>query len=76
MDGSIIALPFGMIDVAIRQGKVAPTWQIVRSWIQPPVPAGSPFDGMTVELPLRILTPLFLAELRTVTQPQKRVHGG
>lgn len=69
---SAIALPFGMIEQAIRQGKVAVPWKILRSWIKPPVRiATSPNDAMMLDLPLKIVTPLFMAELKAA-RPQKK----
>jgi predicted regulator of Ras-like GTPase activity (Roadblock/LC7/MglB family) len=71
--GVSLALPFGMIELAIRQGKVALPWRVIRSWIKPPVIGyNSPHDATILELPLKTITPLFLAELKTA-QPQKKV---
>jgi len=68
-----VALPFGFIEQAIRQGKVALSWKVLRSWTKPPafIP-NSPNDSMVLELPLKVLTPIFLAELKAA-KPQKRV---
>jgi predicted regulator of Ras-like GTPase activity (Roadblock/LC7/MglB family) len=71
---SAIALPFGVVEQAIKQGKVALPWKILRSWIKPPVRiASSPNDAMMLELPLKILTPLFLTELKAA-KPQKKIE--
>ena len=55
-----------------KSGKIAFPWKALRSWIKPPVPAApSPYDTTMLELPLKIVTPLFLAELKA-TRAQKR----
>ncbi len=69
---SSIALPFGVAETALKQGKIAVPWKVVRSWIKPPVfIANSPNDAMMLELPLKIITPLFLAEMKAVRQQKK-----
>jgi predicted regulator of Ras-like GTPase activity (Roadblock/LC7/MglB family) len=67
-----VALPFGVIELALKQGKVALPWRIIRSWIKPaPAPSSSPNDAVVLELPLKIVTPLFLAEMRTARTQKK-----
>lgn len=68
-----VALPFGVIELALKQGKVALPWRIIRSWIKPALaPSSSPNDAVVLELPLKIVTPLFLAEMKTA-RAQKKV---
>jgi predicted regulator of Ras-like GTPase activity (Roadblock/LC7/MglB family) len=68
-----VGLPMGVIEGAIKQGKVAFPWKAVRSWIKPPVAESvSPHDATLVELPLKAITPLFLAELKS-TRAQKKI---
>jgi predicted regulator of Ras-like GTPase activity (Roadblock/LC7/MglB family) len=56
------ALPVRFIEPALKQGKIAFTWKVLRSWIRPAtLPTVSAHDGMVLELPLRIVAPLFLA---------------
>ena len=63
----------GVIEGAIKQGKVAFPWKAVRSWIKPPVAESvSAHDAALVDLPLRVITPLFLAELKA-TRAQKKI---
>src|SRR5581483_3974784 len=68
------ALPQGLIEASIKQGRVIFPWKLIRSWIKPPVsPAHvSPHDALLLELPLKVVTPVFLASLRTV-RTQKKV---
>ena len=57
-----VALPVRFVEPALKQGKVIFSWKVVRSWIRPAtLPTVSAHDGMMLELPLRVLAPLFLA---------------
>ncbi len=70
---SSIGLPFGAVEVALKQGKVVFPWKTIRSWIKPHLaPSLSAFDGTALELPLKVVAPLFLAELRSA-KPQGKV---
>lgn len=73
LSGSWIGLPLNAVEGIIKGGKIAFPWKALRSWIKPPVaPAPSPYDTTMLELPLKVVTPLFLAELKA-TRTQKRV---
>lgn len=69
-----VALPQGMIEAAIKQGRVVFPWKLIRSWTKPPVSPlhASPHDAVTLELPLKIVTPAFMASMRTV-RPQRKI---
>lgn len=70
---SLVGLPFGAVEGNIKQGKIAFPWKAVRSWIKPPLPiALSENDTILVEFPLKVVTPLFLAELRS-SRTQKKI---
>lgn len=57
-----VALPAEAVREGLQRGRLAFTWQTLRSWITPPPPAAdSVHDAATVELPLSVITPLFLA---------------
>ena len=52
-----------VLDPALRQGKAAFAWKVLRSWVRPAVqPMVSEHDGMMVELPLHIIAPMFVAK--------------
>ena len=70
-----IALPVRFVESALKQGKVAFTWKVLRSWIRPAtLPTVSAHDGMMLELPLRIIAPLFLARHKQSAQPHQKVQ--
>ena len=58
----------------LRQARIAFSWKTLRSWIRPAVlPAVSAHDGLVLELPLKIVAPLFLARQREAAKPQQKV---
>ena len=58
-----VALPMRVVDPALRQGKVAFPWKLLRSWIRPAIlPTVSAHDGMMLDLPLHVIAPLFIAK--------------
>jgi predicted regulator of Ras-like GTPase activity (Roadblock/LC7/MglB family) len=57
-----LALPMNEIERALKAGKIAFPWKVLRSWIKPsPLPTVSAHDNVTLELPLKAVTPLFMA---------------
>jgi predicted regulator of Ras-like GTPase activity (Roadblock/LC7/MglB family) len=69
-----LALPLSVIDQALRRGRIALSWKTLRSWIKPAVPpAASAQDGAVIELPLRIIAPLFLARQRETNNGRRKV---
>jgi predicted regulator of Ras-like GTPase activity (Roadblock/LC7/MglB family) len=70
--GSWVGLPLTAVEGIIKAGKIAFPWKALRSWIKPPIPAASsPYDTTMLDLPMKVVTPLFLAELKA-TRAQKR----
>jgi predicted regulator of Ras-like GTPase activity (Roadblock/LC7/MglB family) len=57
-----IIVPLELLAPAMKSGKVLFSWAEVASWIQPPLPSPpTPKVGeMSVELPLKIIAPLFM----------------
>ncbi len=69
-----ISLPAESIEQGLRQGRLAFSWKALRSWIKSPMkPAVSPNDSLVLELPLKIVAPLFLARQREHTRKQQKV---
>ena len=59
---SQLGLPVDTIETALKRGRVAFTWKTLRSWIRPATPGTvSAHDAAELELPLKIIAPLFLA---------------
>ena len=58
----------------MKQGKVTFAWQTLRGWINPAPPAViSKYDDATLELPLEVLMPLFVARLKQAPKSQPRI---
>lgn len=53
-----------MLELSLKSGKVAFTWKLIRSWLNPaPIEAPpSAHDGAVLDLPLSIVAPIFLAQ--------------
>jgi predicted regulator of Ras-like GTPase activity (Roadblock/LC7/MglB family) len=56
-----VALPVNLVEPSLKRGRVTFTWRNLRSWIKPMAPAVSVHDGLELELPLKVVAPLFLA---------------
>jgi len=69
-----VALPTEVVGRALKQGRVAFTWKTLRSWIKPtPLPAVSAHDTTVLELPLKIVAPLFLARQNEASKAKRKV---
>jgi predicted regulator of Ras-like GTPase activity (Roadblock/LC7/MglB family) len=55
-----VLLPANLIEPALKRGRVTFTWQNLRSLIKPTPPPASVHDGIELELPLKVIAPLFL----------------
>jgi len=69
-----IGLPYAAVEAGLRKGRLAFSWQQLRSWIRPAVPyQASAHDTVQLELPLRCVAPLFIAQQKAGTQHKQRV---
>jgi predicted regulator of Ras-like GTPase activity (Roadblock/LC7/MglB family) len=69
-----LALPAEEIEDSMKRGRVAFPWKVVRSWIRPaPLPTLSVHDAAVVELPLKVLMPLFLARKKEAAPISSKV---
>lgn len=66
-------VPFEQLEPAMKSGKVVFSWQEVAGWIKPPlpIPPTAKVGEMAVELPLKVVAPLFMGHHRGSIQ--KRV---
>jgi predicted regulator of Ras-like GTPase activity (Roadblock/LC7/MglB family) len=70
-----VALPGDGVERGLRQGRISFPWRKIRSWIKPsPLPTVSAQDDMVLEIPLRIVAPLFLAKQKEASKGQHRVE--
>jgi predicted regulator of Ras-like GTPase activity (Roadblock/LC7/MglB family) len=68
-----VALPVHLIEPMLKRGRVIFSWRHVRSWIKPAPPSVSVHDGVELELPLKILAPLFVAAQKAAAKPQQKL---
>jgi predicted regulator of Ras-like GTPase activity (Roadblock/LC7/MglB family) len=69
-----VGLPTDLVERALKQGRIAFSWKALRGWIRPaPRVAASPNDNAVLELPLKIVAPLFLARQREEGKGQQQV---
>ncbi len=70
-----IALPAQAVEQGLKQGRVAFSWKTLRSWIKPALlPSVSPNDGKILDLPLKVVAPLFLSRQRDTAKAQQAVE--
>jgi predicted regulator of Ras-like GTPase activity (Roadblock/LC7/MglB family) len=71
---SNVGLPSEAVERALKQGRIAFTWKMLRSWVKPsPLPAVSAHDGAILELPLKVVAPLFIARQTEAAKSQQKV---
>jgi len=69
-----IAVPVDTLKEALQRGKVFFTWKALRAWIKPALaPSVSAHDNTSVELPLKVLAPLFVARQKEAIKAQQKV---
>lgn len=69
-----MGLPMAMVDQSLRKGRIVFPWKMLRSWIQPAVPpVGAAYDATPLDLPLRIIAPLYLARQRQAAAAKQKV---
>jgi hypothetical protein len=68
-----VALPADLIGAGLKRGRITMNWRSLRAFIQPMSPAVSVHDNVELELPLKVIAPLFLARQKPAARPQQRV---
>ncbi|MEP6663486.1 MAG: hypothetical protein ABJC04_07455, partial [Verrucomicrobiota bacterium] len=66
-----VALPTERIEPALRAGKISFSWKQIRSWSRPLPGHPSPNEDVMLELPLKIVAPLFLQNHRPAKAQKK-----
>ena len=69
-----VALPANTVEQALKQGRIAFPWKVLRTWIKPAIlPGVSANDAAVLELPLKVVAPLFLARQQEAARHQQKV---
>jgi predicted regulator of Ras-like GTPase activity (Roadblock/LC7/MglB family) len=66
-----VLLPANLIEPALKRGRVAFLWQNLRPLIKPTPPSASIHDSIELELPLKIIAPLFLTRHKAAPRQQQ-----
>jgi predicted regulator of Ras-like GTPase activity (Roadblock/LC7/MglB family) len=71
-----VSLPMNRLETAMKGGRVAFTWGEVIQWLDVPSPSiSTPHRETSVDLPLKVIAPLFMAQRRPAVS-QKNVAVG
>ncbi len=66
-------LPVEQVEAGLKSGKVHFSWNQVRCWMVPPLPQGivSPHGETILELPLKVIAPLYLGRYQKAAERPK-----
>ena len=67
------ALPVSLVEAGLKQGRVTILWKKLRMMIQPKPAPVSVHDNAELELPLKVLAPLFFGGQKVAGQPKHRI---
>jgi hypothetical protein len=70
--GAEVALPIHLVEPALKRGRVIFSWRYMRSWIKSAAVAVSAHDDLELELPLKVLAPLFFTQKNGSGKVQKK----
>jgi hypothetical protein len=73
LSNSRLALPMGALEDGMKRGIVTMFWRDARSSLRPPVTEVSIHDGVALELPLKVIAPLFVAKHAAIARPRANV---
>ena len=68
-----VALPPNLIEPALKRGRIIFSWRYVRGWIKPTPPGVSVHDAVELELPLKVIAPLFFTHPQNGAAHKKKV---
>jgi len=72
LQGATVSLPMSRLEQGLKTGRVVFTWGDLCQWLQPPPPEKPTAHGeVPLELPLKVVAPLFLARRRPWATPKK-----
>jgi predicted regulator of Ras-like GTPase activity (Roadblock/LC7/MglB family) len=68
-----VLLPVHLIEPMLKRGRVIFAWRHIRSWIKSVPAVISVHDGIELELPLKVLAPLFVSAQKAAGKPQQKL---
>jgi predicted regulator of Ras-like GTPase activity (Roadblock/LC7/MglB family) len=75
LNDSSVALPMSKVESALKTGKIIFAWQEIGSWLKPAAYSSTVNPDAALELPLKVVAPLFISQHRPIS-PQKKVDLG
>jgi predicted regulator of Ras-like GTPase activity (Roadblock/LC7/MglB family) len=70
---SQIEVPLNLLEPGLKRGRITFTWKNLRAFIRPAAPALPANENLEVELPLKVITPLFFARQKTAAKSQPKL---
>ena len=68
-------MPATLVGESLKRGRVAFTWKVICSWIRPAVKVpASAHDALTLDLPLKVVAPLFIQHQKEAARPHEKVR--
>ena len=71
LNGAQVSLPVNLVEPALKRGRAIFAWRDLRSWIKSAAVATSVHDGIELELPLKVLAPLFFSRQKNGAAQKK-----
>jgi predicted regulator of Ras-like GTPase activity (Roadblock/LC7/MglB family) len=69
-----VGLPASAIEQALKQGRICFSWKTLRAWVKPtPSGGASSQDSVVLDLPLKVVAPLFLERQREAAKSKQKV---
>jgi predicted regulator of Ras-like GTPase activity (Roadblock/LC7/MglB family) len=65
---SQIEVPLNLLEPGLKRGRITFIWKNLRAFIRPAAPAVSANENLEVELPLKVITPLFFARQKAAAK--------
>ena len=72
LENASLTLPMDLVEHGLKTGRVTFPWRQIRAWVHPAPPAVSIHDCIELDLPLKVLAPLFISRLGS-SKAQQRV---
>lgn len=69
--GVKVNIPVSALEPGMKTGRVVFTWADMRGWLIPPIAMPTTLGSVQVELPLKIIAPLFMAARRPTSAQRK-----
>ena len=73
LNNSQLALPATLIEPGLKRGRIVIAWKNLRIMIRPTPPPVSANDSVELELPLRIIAPLFFASQKVTSKNNSKL---